>query len=114
MRQRTRACGSGRGWGGLYVWGWWRRWFKDQGLGPVPEEAGLVAGFIVIVRGERPAEKATGKNVITRAVGHKDYVQVDTADVDAIRQRGEIQEGAPLKWPKAKAPSTNNAMATVF
>jgi PPM family protein phosphatase len=28
------------------------------------------------------AEKATGKNVITRAVGHKDYVQVDTADVD--------------------------------
>ena len=24
-----------------------------------------------------------GKNVITRAVGHKDYVQVDTADVDA-------------------------------
>jgi serine/threonine protein phosphatase PrpC len=29
------------------------------------------------------AEKASGKNVITRAVGHKDYVQVDTADVDA-------------------------------
>jgi len=28
------------------------------------------------------AEKAGGKNVITRAVGHKDYVQVDTADVD--------------------------------
>ncbi len=28
------------------------------------------------------AEKASGKNVITRAVGHKDYVQVDTADVD--------------------------------
>jgi protein phosphatase len=28
------------------------------------------------------AEKATGKNVITRAVGHKDYVQVDTADLD--------------------------------
>ncbi len=28
------------------------------------------------------AETATGKNVITRAVGHKDYVQVDTADVD--------------------------------
>lgn len=28
------------------------------------------------------AEKATGKNVITRAVGHKEYVQVDTADVD--------------------------------
>ena len=28
------------------------------------------------------AEKATGKNVITRAVGHKDYVQVDTADID--------------------------------
>jgi serine/threonine protein phosphatase PrpC len=26
---------------------------------------------------------ATGRNVITRAVGHKDYVQVDTADVDA-------------------------------
>jgi len=28
------------------------------------------------------AENATGKNVITRAVGHKDYVQVDTADLD--------------------------------
>ncbi len=28
------------------------------------------------------AEKAAGKNVITRAVGHKDYVQVDTADLD--------------------------------
>jgi protein phosphatase len=28
------------------------------------------------------AEKSTAKNVITRAVGHKDYVQVDTADVD--------------------------------
>ena len=28
------------------------------------------------------AEKASGKNVITRAVGHKDYVQVDTADLD--------------------------------
>lgn len=28
------------------------------------------------------AKTARGKNVITRAVGHKDYVQVDTADVD--------------------------------
>lgn len=28
------------------------------------------------------AETASGKNVITRAVGHKDYVQIDTADVD--------------------------------
>jgi len=28
------------------------------------------------------AERSTSKNVITRAVGHKDYVQVDTADVD--------------------------------
>jgi serine/threonine protein phosphatase PrpC len=28
------------------------------------------------------AERASGKNVITRAVGHKDYVQVDTADLD--------------------------------
>ena len=28
------------------------------------------------------ADRATGKNVITRAVGHKDYVEVDTADVD--------------------------------
>ena len=28
------------------------------------------------------AENAAGKNVITRAVGHKDYVQVDTADID--------------------------------
>lgn len=28
------------------------------------------------------AEQASGRNVITRAVGHKDYVQVDTADVD--------------------------------
>src|SRR3954462_13715509 len=30
------------------------------------------------------AEKASGKNVITRAVGHKDYVQVDTVDVDVV------------------------------
>jgi len=30
------------------------------------------------------AEKASGKNVITRAVGHKDYVQVDTADIDVV------------------------------
>jgi protein phosphatase len=29
------------------------------------------------------AAKMSGRNVITRAVGHKDYVQVDTADVDA-------------------------------
>jgi serine/threonine protein phosphatase PrpC len=29
------------------------------------------------------AETMSGKNVITRAVGHKDYVQVDTADLDA-------------------------------
>ncbi len=28
------------------------------------------------------AERSNAKNVITRAVGHKDYVQVDTADVD--------------------------------
>ena len=28
------------------------------------------------------AERASGKNVITRAVGHKDYVQVDTVDID--------------------------------
>lgn len=28
------------------------------------------------------AKNAAGKNVITRAVGHKDYVQIDTADVD--------------------------------
>lgn len=28
------------------------------------------------------ARTAGGKNVITRAVGHKDYVQVDTADID--------------------------------
>jgi serine/threonine protein phosphatase PrpC len=32
---------------------------------------------------KQEAEKASGKNVITRAVGHKDYVQVDTADIDA-------------------------------
>lgn len=31
---------------------------------------------------EEEAETMGGKNVITRAVGHKDYVQVDTADVD--------------------------------
>ncbi len=31
---------------------------------------------------EEEAARASGKNVITRAVGHKDYVQVDTADVD--------------------------------
>ena len=30
------------------------------------------------------AEKAAGKNVITRAVGHKDYVQVDTVDIDVV------------------------------
>jgi serine/threonine protein phosphatase PrpC len=29
------------------------------------------------------AERSSAKNVITRAVGHKDYVQIDTADVDA-------------------------------
>ena len=29
------------------------------------------------------ARNARGKNVITRAVGHKDYVQVDTVDIDA-------------------------------
>jgi serine/threonine protein phosphatase PrpC len=29
------------------------------------------------------AQTMSGKNVITRAVGHKDYVQVDTADLDA-------------------------------
>ena len=28
------------------------------------------------------AAQASGRNVITRAVGHRDYVQVDTADVD--------------------------------
>ena len=28
------------------------------------------------------AATASGKNVITRAVGHKDYVQIDTADID--------------------------------
>ena len=32
---------------------------------------------------EQEAAAAAGKNVITRAVGHKDYVQVDTADIDA-------------------------------
>jgi protein phosphatase len=34
-----------------------------------------------------PEEAASGKgkNVITRAVGHKDYVQVDTADIDVRR-----------------------------
>lgn len=31
---------------------------------------------------KQEAERASGKNVITRAVGHKDYVQIDTADVD--------------------------------
>ena len=30
------------------------------------------------------AEKAPGKNIITRAVGHKDYVQVDTIDCDLL------------------------------
>ena len=30
------------------------------------------------------AETASGKNVITRAVGHKDYVQVDTVDIDVV------------------------------
>ncbi len=31
------------------------------------------------------AETAKGKNVITRAVGHKDHVQIDTVDVDVRR-----------------------------
>jgi protein phosphatase len=30
------------------------------------------------------AKFASGKNVITRAVGHKDYVQVDTVDVEIV------------------------------
>ena len=30
------------------------------------------------------AKKAPGQNVITRAVGHKDYVQVDTTECDAV------------------------------
>ncbi len=30
----------------------------------------------------KEAETAKGKNIITRAVGHKDHVQVDTADLD--------------------------------
>ncbi len=38
----------------------------------------LKHGFIT----KEEAEHASGKNVITRAVGHKDYVQIDTADVD--------------------------------
>jgi protein phosphatase len=33
------------------------------------------------------AKKAGNKNVITRAVGHRDYVQVDTADVDVAVRR---------------------------
>jgi protein phosphatase len=31
---------------------------------------------------EEEARTSSAKNVITRAVGHKDYVQVDTADID--------------------------------
>jgi serine/threonine protein phosphatase PrpC len=31
------------------------------------------------------AERAPGKNVITRAVGHRDYVQVDTLECDVLR-----------------------------
>jgi protein phosphatase len=38
----------------------------------------LKAGLIT----PEEAERAPGKNLITRAVGHKDYVQVDTADID--------------------------------
>jgi serine/threonine protein phosphatase PrpC len=34
---------------------------------------------------QEEAARASGKNVITRAVGHKDYVQIDTADIDAAR-----------------------------
>ncbi len=30
------------------------------------------------------AQRAPGKNVITRAVGHRDYVQVDTLDCDVL------------------------------
>lgn len=32
---------------------------------------------------QEEAETAKGKNVITRAVGHKDHVQIDTVDLDA-------------------------------
>lgn len=38
----------------------------------------LKAGLIT----PEEAARAPGKNLITRAVGHKDYVQVDTADID--------------------------------
>src|SRR4051812_42512811 len=34
---------------------------------------------------KQEAERASGKTVITRAVGHKDSVQVDTADIDTAK-----------------------------
>ena len=37
---------------------------------------------------QEEALRAAGKNVITRAVGHKDHVQVDTVDLDA--EAGDI------------------------
>jgi len=37
---------------------------------------------------EAEARTMKGKNVITRAVGHKDYVEVDTRDLDS--QRGDV------------------------
>jgi protein phosphatase len=30
------------------------------------------------------AQNAVGKNIITRAVGHKEFVQIDTADIDVL------------------------------
>ena len=36
---------------------------------------------------ESRARTMKGKNVITRAVGHKDYVEVDTREIDVQRRR---------------------------
>jgi protein phosphatase len=47
---------------------------EDHTLINYKRKAGLITA--------EEAARSPGKNLITRAVGHKDYVQVDTADID--------------------------------
>src|SRR5690348_13644755 len=59
--------------------------FRDRALLQITEDHTLInyrlkQGLITA----EEAKRATGKNVITRAVGHKDYVQVDTTDDVAL------------------------------
>jgi protein phosphatase len=76
---------------------------------------------------EEEARHATGKNVITRAVGHKDYVQVDTFDlhvqagdrfllctdglhgyVEALDELGELMRLEPLEESARQAVALAN------